>query len=700
MFELSVACKYLIPRRRQLSVSIISLISILVIATVVWLVVVFFSITEGLEHNWIQKLTSLTSPVRITPKESYFNSYYYLIDSISDASNYSLKTIGEKKTALLSDPYNSEIDQEIPAYWPLPDKDSQGKLKDLVKLAFASLDEIKDIPGLKAQDFALAATQVHLRLNRLTPFVKNQTLISKPTTSDITYPVFLNPFEADSLSLQKNLVSPTSSDLNHFLQSIPFHLNNKENASSQNLLSEKLVRFFSTVTVEKLKPQITGWPIPDTLRPQEGTWKGCAIVKDHIPIRVMIPQQAIHISLLEKQLQELGLNTQPCAIVFQDHETLIYLKNHKPFSDSHIPLYLESNASFSAQLINDSIQNAKKLSDLYFAVQIPIQDTVLISNIPYKNVEISQAKLNSSEVSPFWATVDSHLLSLPSDSEWGEGILLPKTFQTAGVLFGDRGTLSYLSQSATNLQENLLPIYVAGFYDPGIIPMGGKFLIANPNVTELIRSAHQSGDTHPLSQGINVRMTHLRDVDNVKKLLQQQFKDAGIDRYWNIETYKDFEFTKPILQELQSQKNLFMLIAVVIILVACSNIISMLIILVNDKKMEIGILKSMGATSASIAFIFGLSGGLIGILGSMIGMSIAILTLSHIDILVDLLSSLQGHEMFSTHLYGTSLPSELSLEALSFVCLATVFISLLAGIIPAIKASLLKPSQILRSGGE
>ena len=71
MFELSVATKYLIPKWRQLSVSIISLISIAVIAVVVWLIVVFFSVTYGLEKSWIHKLVALTAPVRITPTEEY-----------------------------------------------------------------------------------------------------------------------------------------------------------------------------------------------------------------------------------------------------------------------------------------------------------------------------------------------------------------------------------------------------------------------------------------------------------------------------------------------------------------------------------------------------------------------------------------------------------------------------------------------------
>lgn len=100
MYELSIAAKYLTPKWRQLSVSIISLISILVISVVVWLIVVFFSVTTGLTNGWLDKLTSLTAPIRITPTKEYYQSYYYLADGISSDSDYSHKTIGEKRTSL------------------------------------------------------------------------------------------------------------------------------------------------------------------------------------------------------------------------------------------------------------------------------------------------------------------------------------------------------------------------------------------------------------------------------------------------------------------------------------------------------------------------------------------------------------------------------------------------------------------------
>jgi lipoprotein-releasing system permease protein len=123
----------------------------------------------------------------------------------------------------------------------------------------------------------------------------------------------------------------------------------------------------------------------------------------------------------------------------------------------------------------------------------------------------------------------------------------------------------------------------------------------------------------------------------------------------------------------------------------------MLVILVNDKKIEIGILRSMGATSWTIATIFGWCGMVMGCLGSLIGTIAAMVTLKNLQPLINLLSKIQGYEMFNPIYYGETLPAELSFETLGLVILATALISCLAGLIPAVKASLLRPSAILRS---
>ena len=155
-------------------------------------------------------------------------------------------------------------------------------------------------------------------------------------------------------------------------------------------------------------------------------------------------------------------------------------------------------------------------------------------------------------------------------------MLLPKSFREAGILIGDQGFLSYFAPTTSSLQEQRIPIYVAGFFDHGVIPIGGKFVMVNPDLTSLIRSAYEQNDQS--SAGINLRFDRLNQAEKVKELLVDDFKKRGIEPYWKVETYQEYDFTKDLIQQLESEKNLFTLISVVIIIVACSNIISMLIL--------------------------------------------------------------------------------------------------------------------------
>jgi lipoprotein-releasing system permease protein len=173
--------------------------------------------------------------------------------------------------------------------------------------------------------------------------------------------------------------------------------------------------------------------------------------------------------------------------------------------------------------------------------------------------------------------------------------------------------------------------------------------------------------------------------------------DLGLAPYWKITTFQNYDFAKDLLEQFQSDKYLFAIVGIIILVVACCNIVSMLVLLVNDKKREIGILEAMGATRLSIAAIFGLCGIAMGVLSSVIGTLAALFTLEHIDSIVGLLSYFQGHDTFNTAFFGKSLPGELSGNAVTFILIATPLISLLAGLVPAIKACRLQPTEILRA---
>lgn len=709
MFELSVALKYLIPRWRQLSVSIISIISILVITLVVWLIIVFLSVTNGLEKSWIQKLIALTAPVRITPTDAYYNSHYYQIDSISEKSNYSHRSIAEKLATKQTDPYDPNSDEEVPLFWSKPVLNGDGTLKDLVKEAYASIEKI---PGVMPHDYELTVGNLRLRLVRdlsladtLAPHA--DALQSQGFMSQAAYLGSFDPYNASMLSAAQPV---SMADLSNILKMMSVTSDNIQEDSPASInhfdsktVQQKLHTFFNAVEISSLKTPVQGWLLPKSLYPEKATWRGIALMQRERLLRLIIPQDVKNLDDLQKKLDGEGYTVVPADVKITKKEISVVLDGPKTQRMSgQTPLLIAGNVSFPAKLEESSIDKANAARDLNFEVTLNIQGNSLNGSIPFNDLDIAQATIKQTSTTPlFWLYRDELpnkqvKLNLPSDPHLGEGVLLPKPFKESGVLLGDRGFLSYMTPTTSTIQEQRIPIFVAGFYDPGIIPIGGKFVLANRDVTNLIRTSHNQEDT-TLSNGINVRFANIEDADKIKEQLEKNFKDAGISKYWKIETFREFDFTKDLLQQLRSDKYLFTLIAVVIIIVACSNIISMLIILVNDKKVEIGILRSMGASSTSIATIFGLCGFVMGIIGSLLGTFAALFTLKNLQTLVILLSKMQGHDAFNPVFFGDTLPNEISFEALSFVLGATALISILAGIVPAVKASLLRPSAILRS---
>ena len=218
----------------------------------------------------------------------------------------------------------------------------------------------------------------------------------------------------------------------------------------------------------------------------------------------------------------------------------------------------------------------------------------------------------------------------------------------------------------------------------------------DPSIPSLLLSAYQAED-QPQSSGIHVHIADFHRADQVKEAIQRLLREKQLDRYWKVETFREYEFTKELLQQLRSDRHLSFVIAAIILLIACSNIISMQLLLVHDKKKEIAILRAMGASSLSIMAIFGCAGLVMGLLGSLLGTLAALFTLHHLDTILHFISLLQGYELFHPTFYGTKLPGELSFEGIALIWGATALLSLIAGIIPAVKAGCMSPSTLLRT---
>ena len=278
------------------------------------------------------------------------------------------------------------------------------------------------------------------------------------------------------------------------------------------------------------------------------------------------------------------------------------------------------------------------------------------------------------------------------------GLLLPSNFRENHVLLGDKGFLSYGAPSVSSVQEQRNQIRVAGFYDPGIMSVGARFILAESDIVHHINQVSQNVVLDSLlSNGIQVWFKDLKQANAVAHDIEKAFKDNEIDSYWKITPFYEYDFAKDLMSQFKSDRYLFIIIGVIILFVACCNIISLLLLLVNDKKHEIGILLSLGAKKRSIASIFGICGGFMGLLSCIIGCIAAYFTLRNMDVLVGFLNLLEGQQAFNSAFYGDTLPNELSRYALIFILVATPILSFIAGLIPAIKACRLRPSAILRS---
>ena len=187
--------------------------------------------------------------------------------------------------------------------------------------------------------------------------------------------------------------------------------------------------------------------------------------------------------------------------------------------------------------------------------------------------------------------------------------------------------------------------------------VGNKCVLVPKELTRAIYATTQtfSPDGTP-TNGVFVWTDNLSQAKVLENQITQKLKEAGIDTYWKVTTYENFEFAKDLLQQFRSDRTLLLIIAAIILIVACCNIISLLALLVNDKKKEIAILQSMGASNTSIAAIFGSCGIIMGTLSGILGSLLAIVTLHHLNSIVAFLSYMQGRKAFNPAFFWTIAP--------------------------------------------
>lgn len=145
------------------------------------------------------------------------------------------------------------------------------------------------------------------------------------------------------------------------------------------------------------------------------------------------------------------------------------------------------------------------------------------------------------------------------------------------------------------------------------------------------------------------------------------------------------------------EKRMMSIILTLIVAVAAFNIVSTLVMLVTDKQSDIAILRTLGASPASIVQIFMVQGTLIGVIGTLIGVAGGVLLALNVDVVVPAIESTFGiHFLDPSVYYIKDLPSELLWSDVITIGAVSLVLSLVATLYPSRRAARVNPAEALR----
>lgn len=152
-----------------------------------------------------------------------------------------------------------------------------------------------------------------------------------------------------------------------------------------------------------------------------------------------------------------------------------------------------------------------------------------------------------------------------------------------------------------------------------------------------------------------------------------------------------------LYEAIQMSKKLVELLLFLIIAIAAFNLVSTLIMVVVDKQGDIAILRTLGASTTEIMGVFMVQGGLIGVIGTSIGVLLGVVLALSVTDLVQWLEGLLQIQFLQSDVYPISyLPSDLHWDDVGKIALTALIISFFASLYPAWRASKIQPADALR----
>ena len=258
--------------------------------------------------------------------------------------------------------------------------------------------------------------------------------------------------------------------------------------------------------------------------------------------------------------------------------------------------------------------------------------------------------------------------------------------QRLNVNVGD--FISLISPNGMETALGILPIKqnfkIGGFFDIGMYEYDNNFIFIPWKKAELFFS------TKNIAHGIEIFLKDEKFTSSVSSNIKNKLGNELLVIDWK-------KRNSAFMSALAVEKNVMFIILSLIILVAAFNIISSMIMLVQTKKSDIALMRTMGASKYVIIRIFVLTGSIIGLLGTFAGTILGVVISSNIEAIRNFLTTILGSELFSAEIYFLSkLPSDIYINEVIMVICVSIFLTLFASIFPAWKASRISPAEALR----
>jgi len=257
--------------------------------------------------------------------------------------------------------------------------------------------------------------------------------------------------------------------------------------------------------------------------------------------------------------------------------------------------------------------------------------------------------------------------------------------RSLGVREGDRVTIVLPGGQVTpaGVVPRLKSLTVVGTFDAGHYEYdSGVALVHLDDAARLLRSEGPSG--------VQLRLADLNQAPRVARELAQSLGPGFEVRDWTRTNRNWFA-------AVQVEKRLMFIILTLIVAVAAFNLVSTLVMTVTDKRADIAILRTLGATPRSVMGIFMVQGAASGVIGTLGGTLLGLVVAYNIDVIVPAIERALHISFLPSSVYLISrMPSDPQQGDIWPIALISLLLAFLATLYPSWSASRLQPAEALR----